>query len=107
MDLLPPRLWLDVVWVGCHPAFMSPPPTPPSEPTLAPHTPTPPRRNPQKVTQTLDSISAATSSSRLQGYTADLSSLAEVRRLARAVAADHPQLDVLVNNAGVYQQRME
>lgn len=87
--------------------MVTPIPTPPTGPILEPHTPTPPRRNPQKVTQTLDSISAATSSSRLQGYTADLSSLAEVRRLAQAVAAEHPQLDVLVNNAGVYQQSMQ
>ncbi|MFD0684000.1 SDR family NAD(P)-dependent oxidoreductase [Actinomadura fibrosa] len=34
-------------------------------------------------------------------YRADLSSLAEVRALAEAVRADHPRLDVLVNNAGI------
>jgi len=34
-------------------------------------------------------------------YPADLSSFAEVRRLAREVAAEHDRLDVLVNNAGV------
>ncbi|MDX3235007.1 SDR family NAD(P)-dependent oxidoreductase [Streptomyces sp. ME03-5709C] len=34
-------------------------------------------------------------------HRADLSSLAEVRRLAAAVAARHDRLDVLVNNAGV------
>lgn len=37
-----------------------------------------------------------------QTYQADLASLAEVRRLAAAVLQDHPRLDVLVNNAGVY-----
>ncbi|MEU5988254.1 SDR family NAD(P)-dependent oxidoreductase [Spirillospora sp. NPDC047418] len=34
-------------------------------------------------------------------YRADLSSLAETRALAEAVRADHPRLDVLVNNAGI------
>jgi NAD(P)-dependent dehydrogenase (short-subunit alcohol dehydrogenase family) len=34
-------------------------------------------------------------------YPADLSSLAEVRRLAAGVQRDHDRLDVLVNNAGV------
>ena len=34
-------------------------------------------------------------------YPADLSSLAEVRRLAAAIQRDHDRLDVLVNNAGI------
>ena len=34
-------------------------------------------------------------------YVADLSSLAEVRRLADEVLANEPRLDVLVNNAGI------
>src|SRR3974390_3414329 len=34
-------------------------------------------------------------------YQADLSSLAQVRQPAAAVAADHRQLDVLVSNAGI------
>lgn len=34
-------------------------------------------------------------------YVADLSDLAQVRRLAAEVAADHPRLDVLINNAGI------
>lgn len=35
-------------------------------------------------------------------FAADLGSLAEVRELAAAVAAAHPAIDVLVNNAGVF-----
>jgi len=35
-------------------------------------------------------------------YVADFGSLAEVRRLARAVRRDYERLDVLVNNAGVW-----
>jgi NAD(P)-dependent dehydrogenase (short-subunit alcohol dehydrogenase family) len=37
-------------------------------------------------------------------YQADLSSLAEARRLADAVAADHKRLDVFVSNAGIGSQ---
>jgi len=36
-------------------------------------------------------------------YLADLESLDEVRRLAAEVAARHPRLDVLINNAGVFR----
>jgi NAD(P)-dependent dehydrogenase (short-subunit alcohol dehydrogenase family) len=37
-------------------------------------------------------------------YQADLASLAEVRRLAEAVLADHARLDVFVSNAGIGSQ---
>ena len=37
-------------------------------------------------------------------YRADLSSLAEVRRLADAVLADHKRLDVFISNAGIGSQ---
>ncbi len=49
----------------------------------------------------LAEIRQATGNDRLRYYNADLSSLAEVRQLARAVAADHSRLDVLINNAGL------
>jgi NAD(P)-dependent dehydrogenase (short-subunit alcohol dehydrogenase family) len=39
------------------------------------------------------------------GFLCDLSSLADTRALADAVAAAHPELDVIVNNAGVYTAR--
>jgi NAD(P)-dependent dehydrogenase (short-subunit alcohol dehydrogenase family) len=61
-------------------------------------------RNKDRVERAVASIrKAASSSSTVQGYTADLSSLADVRRLAAAVQADHPRLHALVNNAGVYE----
>ena len=42
---------------------------------------------------------------RVENLTADLSSLAQVRRLADEVTARHDRLDVLVNNAGVIMTR--
>jgi NAD(P)-dependent dehydrogenase (short-subunit alcohol dehydrogenase family) len=44
-------------------------------------------------------LSAGAAATRV--YLADLSSLAEVRALARAVQVHEPRLDVLVNNAGI------
>lgn len=38
----------------------------------------------------------------LQCYVADLSRMKEIEKLAQAVAMDHENLDVLINNAGVY-----
>jgi NAD(P)-dependent dehydrogenase (short-subunit alcohol dehydrogenase family) len=49
----------------------------------------------------LREIRAATGNESVRGYLADLSSLAEVRRLAEEVQRDHEHLDVLVNNAGI------
>ncbi|KAF6261875.1 short-chain dehydrogenase-like protein [Scenedesmus sp. NREL 46B-D3] len=68
-------------------------------------------RSKERVERTVASLRQAAgdgSSSSVQGYTADLSSLAGVRQLAAAVRADHPRLYALVNNAGVYetQQRL-
>ncbi|MCQ3829143.1 SDR family NAD(P)-dependent oxidoreductase [Microbulbifer elongatus] len=37
------------------------------------------------------------------GYLADFSVLQEVQTLAQAVTRDHPVIDVLINNAGVFQ----
>lgn len=45
-------------------------------------------------------ITAATGNPHVDAYAADLSSQAEVRKLADAVLAAYPRLDVLVNNAG-------
>uniref|UniRef100_A0A383VGD2 Uncharacterized protein n=1 Tax=Tetradesmus obliquus TaxID=3088 RepID=A0A383VGD2_TETOB len=63
-------------------------------------------RSSERVDRAVASIRKAagnSSSSRVKGYTADLSRLADVRQLAAAVQADHPQLYALVNNAGVYE----
>jgi len=48
-----------------------------------------------------DSIAADVDGAELEPRTLDLADLASVRSFAGAVAADHPSLDLLVNNAGV------
>jgi NAD(P)-dependent dehydrogenase (short-subunit alcohol dehydrogenase family) len=50
---------------------------------------------------TLREIRRATGSDRLRFYYADFSSLAQVRRLAGNIQADHDRLDLLINNAGI------
>lgn len=58
-------------------------------------------RDPEKGARVLEKIRERSGSQRLHFLQADLSSLAEVRRLASMVGDASRRLDVLVNNAGV------
>jgi NAD(P)-dependent dehydrogenase (short-subunit alcohol dehydrogenase family) len=58
-------------------------------------------RSRARLAETGRELQEATGSERLRAYLADLSSLEEVRRLAREVASGQERLDVLVNNAGI------
>ncbi|HBG04176.1 MAG: short-chain dehydrogenase [Geobacteraceae bacterium GWC2_58_44] len=58
-------------------------------------------RDPDKGRRVQAKIREATGSNRLQYFNADLSSLAEVGRLAASVADSCQRLDVLINNAGL------
>ena len=60
-------------------------------------------RNPEKLEEVQRTLSGLTDGGRVESYVADLSSMAEVEALARAVAKQHASLDVLINNAGVYK----
>jgi len=57
-------------------------------------------RSPERCAQTVDQIRSATGATSIESLVADLSSLAELRRLAGQVRERAPRLDVLVNNAG-------
>src|SRR5437879_454619 len=57
-------------------------------------------RNRDRCAATADAIGRETGRGSPEFLCADLSSLAEVRRLAREFAGRHDRLDVLVNNAG-------
>lgn len=56
-------------------------------------------RSPEKLARVRQELSDG--GAELDGFLADLSDLSAVEELAREVAARHPRLDVLVNNAGV------
>ena len=60
-------------------------------------------RNPAKLEQAEQSLSARPDASQVASYLADLSRAADVESLAKAVAGDHPKLDVLINNAGIFK----
>ena len=59
-------------------------------------------RNPSRLEQVGETLSALPGGGRIESYVADLSRMADVEALARAVAEKHTRLDVLINNAGVY-----
>jgi NAD(P)-dependent dehydrogenase (short-subunit alcohol dehydrogenase family) len=58
-------------------------------------------RSQEKLDAVRQEIAAETANTRLQTYTADFSSLAEVRRLANQVISAQTHLHVLINNAGI------
>ncbi|WP_336486850.1 SDR family oxidoreductase [Methylobacterium nigriterrae] len=64
-------------------------------------------RDPAKVERAIRAIGAAVPGAVLDPFVADLSAQAEIRRLAAAVLAAYPRLDVLVNNAGAIFDRRE
>jgi NAD(P)-dependent dehydrogenase (short-subunit alcohol dehydrogenase family) len=54
-----------------------------------------------------DWIAARTPEAPIEVRIADLSSLSDTRAIASAIMRDHPQLDLLVNNAGVFHPQRE
>ncbi|HUI31918.1 MAG TPA: SDR family NAD(P)-dependent oxidoreductase [Candidatus Acidoferrales bacterium] len=58
-------------------------------------------RNRQKGKEVLSAIKESTGSKKLEYYNADLSSLDEVNAMAESVLAEHKELHLLVNNAGI------
>ncbi len=59
-------------------------------------------RSPSKLKIAEQTVTAEPGSGPTDSYVADLSSLSEVKTLAETVAANHPKIDVLINNAGVF-----
>jgi NAD(P)-dependent dehydrogenase (short-subunit alcohol dehydrogenase family) len=58
-------------------------------------------RNREKLIGVVKELRQASGNERVEGLSADFSSLAEVRRLAEEVLENYDRLDVLINNAGV------
>lgn len=58
-------------------------------------------RNEAKVKKVVDELKAKTSNEKIKGFTADFSSLEEVRRFAENIKKEYQSIDVLINNAGV------
>lgn len=64
-------------------------------------------RNPEKTHQTALDIMELTGNRNVDYLVADFSSLEEVRRLSTDIHQKFGRVDVLINNAGVYQQQRE
>ncbi|MBW2615219.1 MAG: SDR family oxidoreductase [Deltaproteobacteria bacterium] len=62
-------------------------------------------RNSGRADRVLNEIKKATGNDRIEAFIADLASLKQVRYLAEQVLEKHDRLDVLINNAGVYETR--
>ncbi|HMG67722.1 MAG TPA: SDR family NAD(P)-dependent oxidoreductase [Chitinophagaceae bacterium] len=58
-------------------------------------------RNEKKVSDVVEEIKERTGNKNVEGFTADLSLLDGVRKLAAKVMSKYDKLDVLINNAGV------
>lgn len=64
-------------------------------------------RNPEKAATAAADLRATVAGARIELGAIDLTSLASVREFAAAVSADHPTIDLLVNNAGVMATPLE
>jgi NAD(P)-dependent dehydrogenase (short-subunit alcohol dehydrogenase family) len=58
-------------------------------------------RNPQKAAETRDAIVRSTGNDAISVVQADFESQAQIRDAATQILADHPRIDLLLNNAGV------
>jgi NAD(P)-dependent dehydrogenase (short-subunit alcohol dehydrogenase family) len=59
-------------------------------------------RNPSKLDAAKATLSGMAGEGRVESFLADLSLMSDVEALAQAVVEKHAALDVLINNAGVY-----
>jgi NAD(P)-dependent dehydrogenase (short-subunit alcohol dehydrogenase family) len=59
-------------------------------------------RNAQKLEAVIKEMNGTSDNAKVSGYVSDLSDLSAVMNMAKAVKADHPKIDVLINNAGVF-----
>lgn len=62
-------------------------------------------RTADRAVRTVDELALAVSDARLEAVYGDLADMRQVVELADHVRARSPELDVLINNAGVYEER--
>ncbi len=60
-------------------------------------------RNPAKLEKVVKELALLPGAGQVESYLADLSRMDDVKVLAKAVAEKHAQLDVLINNAGIFK----
>ncbi len=57
----------------------------------------------EKVTITKRDLDSIAKGGKISSYTYNLASLSQIRKFAEAIKADHKSIDVLINNAGVFE----
>lgn len=62
-------------------------------------------RNPEKLNATVSTLKSTSENDNIHGFEADFSNLKSVMTMAQAVSERLPKLDVLINNAGVYNSK--
>jgi NAD(P)-dependent dehydrogenase (short-subunit alcohol dehydrogenase family) len=60
-------------------------------------------RSSDKLTKTFESLAASNPNLKLTGYLADLSDLSQVNKLTKEIKKNHQNIDVIINNAGVFK----
>ena len=60
-------------------------------------------RNPEKIKKVTEALLKFRDGGRVESYISDLSRMADVEALAKAVTEKHAKLDVLINNAGIFK----
>lgn len=60
-------------------------------------------RNKEKLAQVISQIKEVSRNEEITGYSADFSDLHDVEQLGQQIITEHPVIDVLINNAGVFK----
>ncbi|MDU0354279.1 SDR family NAD(P)-dependent oxidoreductase [Paraglaciecola aquimarina] len=63
-------------------------------------------RNPDKLKKVAEQLTTPNTAYPVATYVADLSKTADIQALAQNIMAEHQQLDVLLNNAGIFRTPM-
>lgn len=60
-------------------------------------------RNPQKLSKVIEEVKSLAQNENITGFAADFSDLQEVKSLAQELKAALTQIDILINNAGIFK----
>jgi len=64
-------------------------------------------RNAEKLKNTLLEIKEQTSNDKVSGFVSDLSDFSSIEKMTAEISNEFPTIDVLINNAGVFNSRIE
>jgi NAD(P)-dependent dehydrogenase (short-subunit alcohol dehydrogenase family) len=64
-------------------------------------------RNAEKLKNTISEIKEKTSNNKISGFVSDLSDFISIEKMLAEISNEFPSIDVLINNAGVLNSRIE